>query len=74
MIRRITFASARLAIKPQAISGLFVNSRGPGVSPLIVNAANKIAIVADDGIPSASSGIKFEIPSALFAASGPATP
>jgi hypothetical protein len=74
MTSKITFERPKLAIRPQAISGLFAKSVGPGVSPLIVKAPSKIAMVADDGIPRVIKGMKLEIPKALFAVSGPATP
>src|SRR5688572_32276993 len=63
-----------LAISPQANSGFWPMSSGPGVSPHSTNAASSTAVEADPGMPRVSSGTMAPEEAALFAASGPTRP
>ena len=71
---RMMLPTKKLPMMAQATSGWSRNSSGPGISPLMVNAPAMIATVAEVGMPRVNSGIIDDTASALFAASGPATP
>ena len=63
-----------LAIRPQKRSGFWVITVGPGAMPWMMSAPSISAMVPLAGIPSVSIGMNLHCASALFAASGPATP
>jgi hypothetical protein len=62
------------ATVPQNSAGLFSVTNGPGMMPWMVIAPTVSAITALGGMPVVRSGMKAVWASALFAASGPATP
>src|SRR3970282_1032977 len=79
MAKMLTASSATLprymlAISPQANSGFWPMSSGPGVRPHSTNAASSTAVEAEPGMPSVSSGTMAPDEAALFAASGPTRP
>ncbi|MPM16735.1 hypothetical protein SDC9_63116 [bioreactor metagenome] len=74
MIKVNKFAKKRLAMRPQAKSGLVEKSSGPGLRPHIISPPSKTAPVPEPGIPRASSGANDPAAAALFAASQLAIP
>src|SRR5699024_2144082 len=61
-------------IKPQTKSGLLLNNSGPGSRPHMIKPPNKIAVVAEPGIPNDNRGTNAPIDAALLPDSAAATP
>jgi len=71
---RIRLPIHMLAISPQKRAGCSTITEGPGVMPLIINAASMSAMVALPGTPNVSVGMNAHCEAALLADSGPANP
>src|SRR5699024_11285321 len=69
-----TFAIINAPIATQTISAESRNSDGPGWRPIIIIPPNKIAALADPGIPILNVGIKAPPTDELLADSGPQSP
>src|SRR5699024_8874286 len=69
-----TFAIINAPIATQTISSESRNSDGPGWRPIIIIQPNKIAAIADPGIPILNVGIKTPPTDELLADSGPQSP